>query len=62
MANMDATSADVAFRPKPSQPPPPNTVGVVGWLRKNLFGGPVDTVVTIFCGYVGPAGPVSRTG
>lgn len=38
---------DVVFRPKPSLPPPPNTVGVVGWLRKNLFGGPFDSLLTI---------------
>lgn len=43
----DTTQSDVVFRPKPSLPPPPNTVGVVGWLRKNLFGGPVDTILTI---------------
>lgn len=39
--------ADSIFRPKQSLPPPPNTVGAIGWLRKNLFGGPFDTVLTI---------------
>lgn len=43
----DATQSDTAFRPKPSLPPPANTVGAIGWLRKNLFGGPVDTVLTL---------------
>lgn len=43
----DTTQEDVVFRPKPSLPPPPNTVGVVGWLRKNLFGGPFDSLLTI---------------
>lgn len=43
----DVTQNDAVFRPKPSLPPPPNTVGVVGWMRKNLFGGPVDTILTL---------------
>ncbi len=29
------------------QPPPPNTVGAIGWARENLFGGPVNTVLTL---------------
>ena len=41
---------DAVFRPKPSLPPPPNTVGMVGWLRKNLFGGPFDTIMTVVGG------------
>ncbi len=43
----ELTQADAVFRPKPSLPPPPNTVGVIGWLRKNLFGGPIDALLTI---------------
>ena len=43
----DVTQSDAVFRPKPSLPPPPNTVGAVGWMRKNLFGGPIDTILTI---------------
>jgi general L-amino acid transport system permease protein len=27
------------FKPKPDLPPPPNTTGLVGWLRVNLFNG-----------------------
>jgi len=46
----ELTHDDVAFRPKPSLPPPPNTVGVIGWLRKNLFGGPFDIVLTLIGG------------
>jgi len=46
----DTTQSDAVFRPKPSLPPPPNTVGVVGWLRRNLFGGPFDTILTILGG------------
>ncbi|MEM6973829.1 MAG: amino acid ABC transporter permease [Pseudomonadota bacterium] len=29
------------------QPPPPSTVGVVGWLRENLFRGPVNSTITV---------------
>lgn len=36
---------------QPDLPPPANTVGVVGWLRKNLFNGPVNSVVTLVLGY-----------
>src|SRR3546814_15158419 len=43
----ELTHDDAVFRPKPALPPPPNTAGVIGWLRKNLFGGPVDTLLTL---------------
>lgn len=43
----ELTHTDVVFTPKPNQPPPPNTVGAIGWLRKNLFGGPFDSLMTI---------------
>lgn len=48
----DATQSDTVFRPKPSLPPPANTVGAVGWLRKNLFGGPIDTILTLLGLYI----------
>lgn len=37
------------YRPgqHPDLPPPPGTVGVVGWLRGNLFSGPINTVATL---------------
>ena len=31
----------------PSLPPPPGTVGVIGWLRENLFSGPFNSLATI---------------
>lgn len=34
----------------PSRKPPANTVGVVGWLRENLFNGPVNSVMTVLIG------------
>ena len=33
--------------PSPQLPPPPSEVGVRGWLRQNLFSGPVSSIVTI---------------
>lgn len=48
----DVTQTDTVFRPKPSLPPPPNTVGAVGWMRKNLFGGPIDILLTVASIYV----------
>ncbi|MEX2632330.1 MAG: amino acid ABC transporter permease [Tistlia sp.] len=31
----------------PDLPPPPGTVGLIGWLRGNLFSGPINTVATL---------------
>ncbi|BBB27872.1 amino acid ABC transporter permease [Amphritea japonica] len=36
---------------QPAMPPPSNLIGVVGWLRKNLFNGPVNSVATIVIGF-----------
>jgi general L-amino acid transport system permease protein len=33
----------------PDLPPPPGTVGVVGWLRQNLFSSVVNSVLTLGC-------------
>ncbi|MDV7104390.1 amino acid ABC transporter permease [Vibrio sp. TH_r3] len=35
-----------------SLPPPANTVGIVGWVRKNLFNGPINTVLTFVLAYL----------
>jgi general L-amino acid transport system permease protein len=37
------------YRPgqHPDLPPPAGTVGLIGWLRANLFSGPVNTVATL---------------
>ena len=32
-------------QPHPDLPPPASEVGVVGWLRKNLFSSPMNTVL-----------------
>jgi general L-amino acid transport system permease protein len=47
----DAPAAQV-FVPKPSLPPPPFTVGPVGWLRANLFNSPLNTLLTIVCAWL----------
>ncbi|MCO4838406.1 MAG: amino acid ABC transporter permease [Oceanospirillaceae bacterium] len=36
----------------PDLPPPPNTVGLAYWLRKNLFSSAANTIVTIACIWV----------
>ncbi|GAM75591.1 glutamate aspartate transport system permease protein gltK [Vibrio ishigakensis] len=37
---------------QPDLPPPANSVGLVGWLRKNLFNSPVNSVLTVILGYL----------
>ena len=36
----------------PDLPPPPSTVGVVGWLRTNLFSNTTNTILTVFALYL----------
>jgi general L-amino acid transport system permease protein len=36
----------------PSLPPPASTVGVIGWLRQNLFSSPLNTVLTLAALYL----------
>lgn len=36
---------------QPDLPPPGNTVGAVSWCRKNLFNGPVNSIVTLLLAY-----------
>jgi general L-amino acid transport system permease protein len=38
--------------PHPNLPPPSNSVGVVGWLRSNLFSSPLNTALTLFSLYL----------
>ncbi len=53
MASVDSSSGDViVFTPKASKPPPPTTVGLLGWLRANLFYSWFSTIVTITAVYV----------
>ncbi len=53
MASVESSSGDViVFTPKASKPPPPTTVGVLGWLRENLFYSWFSTIVTFAALYV----------
>lgn len=36
---------------QPTLPPPASMVGVIGWMRKHLFNGPINSVATIVVGY-----------
>jgi general L-amino acid transport system permease protein len=42
----------LVFRPKAARPAPAQTVGVVGWLRANLFSGPGNTLLTVVGAYL----------
>ncbi|MEZ8989834.1 amino acid ABC transporter permease [Vibrio breoganii] len=37
---------------QPDLPPPSSSVGVVGWLRKNLFSSPLNSIVSVLLGYI----------
>ncbi|GEA60893.1 amino acid ABC transporter permease [Vibrio comitans] len=37
---------------QPDLPPPSSSVGVVGWLRKNLFSSPLNSIVSVILGYL----------
>lgn len=53
MANVESSSGDViVFTPKAGKPPPPTTVGVIGWLRENLFYSWFSTIVTFAAAYL----------
>ena len=40
------------FNPKPDLPPPRNSVGPAGWLRRNLFSSPLNTLLTLLAGWL----------
>ncbi|WP_432697215.1 amino acid ABC transporter permease [Marinobacterium sp. YM272] len=37
---------------QPTLPPPANTIGVIGWARKHLFNGPLNSVATILLAWL----------
>ncbi len=43
----DRITPFVAQRVIPAEPPPPSTVGAIGWMRANLFRGPMNTFLTV---------------
>jgi general L-amino acid transport system permease protein len=42
----------LAFTPKPATPPPPSTIGALGWVRANLFSSVPNALLTIVAAYV----------
>ena len=40
------------WTPTPARTPPPNTVGAIGWARRNLFATPFDTALTLLAAYL----------
>ena len=46
----DNQIAFVAQRQIPPSPPPASETGVIGWLRENMFAGPVNSVISILAG------------
>jgi general L-amino acid transport system permease protein len=53
MASVESSSTDViVFSPKAAKPPPPTTVGILGWLRENLFYSWFSAIVTFVSLYI----------
>ncbi|MYI40724.1 MAG: hypothetical protein F4063_01890, partial [Chloroflexi bacterium] len=44
---VDASKTIIFHAEEPPQPPPRAEVGILGWLRQNLFGSPSDTIVSV---------------
>lgn len=44
---MTKAQAYVKTEKTPDMPPPASSIGIVGWLRENLFSSPINTVLTI---------------
>ncbi len=40
------------YHPRPALPPPANTVGIVGWLKRNLFSTPLNSILTLLGFYL----------
>lgn len=45
----DRNLAFVADKVIPPSPPPSTSVGAVGWMRENLFRGPVNSIISVLC-------------
>ncbi|MEO0819800.1 MAG: amino acid ABC transporter permease [Pseudomonadota bacterium] len=50
--NAPATASVEVFNPRPSRPPPADTVGVVGWMRRNLFSDVPNALLTLLGAYL----------
>ena len=49
-----AAAADqpLVFRPKPERPPPASSIGVLGWMRANLFSSVSNALLTLLGSYI----------
>ncbi|MDO9502182.1 amino acid ABC transporter permease [Falsiroseomonas sp.] len=46
------SDAPLVFTPRPADPPPPSTIGVVGWMRANLFSSVPNAILTFLGAYI----------
>ena len=46
------SDAPLVFTPRPADPPPPSTIGVVGWMRANLFSSVPNAILTLLGIYI----------
>jgi len=49
---MTQTTQTYAPGSHPDMSPPPTSVGLIGWLRANLFSSPANTLLTLFAAYL----------
>jgi general L-amino acid transport system permease protein len=47
-----AADQPLVFRPKPARPPPASSIGVLGWMRINLFSSVSNTLLTLLGAYI----------
>ena len=40
------------FQPKPARPAPPTSIGVIGWMRQNLFSSVPNALLTLLGAYI----------
>jgi general L-amino acid transport system permease protein len=52
MAADQPLAAPLVFTPRPSAPPPASTVGVLGWMRANLFSSVPNAILTVLGAYI----------
>jgi general L-amino acid transport system permease protein len=43
---------DKVFKPSPDLPPPPNTIGIVAWMREHLFSNWFNSILTLLAAYI----------
>jgi general L-amino acid transport system permease protein len=51
-STMTTKPQPLVFQPKPERAAPPSTVGVIGWMRENLFSSVSNTLMTIVGAYI----------